>query len=92
MENELLSFEVSFLKGSLAEHQRRADKAEAAQIQLEQRLKKAQNSAISRAERERLELAHDDLVLLLKRLSKSPVGRILRQRPAFRELESRYLK
>lgn len=85
MENELLSFEISFLKGSLAEYKQRAHRAEAT-------IEEARKNTISPDERARLELAYKDLVLLLNRLSKNPVGRVLRQRPAFRELESRYLK
>lgn len=99
MENELLSFETSFLKGSLAEYrqraqraEQRAQRAEATQRQLEQQLGDARKNTISPDERARLKLAYKDLVLLLNRISKSPIGRVLRQRPAFRELESRYLE
>lgn len=92
MENELLSFEISFLKGSTKEYKNRTEQAEAAQKKLEQKLAEAQRNTISPDEKARLQLAHDDMVLLVSRINKSPVGPILRLRPAFRELVNRYLE
>jgi hypothetical protein len=74
MENELLAFEVRFLKTQLAEVER-----------LKNRLEEAERYA---AEYKRTE---QDLVLLLKRLGNSPLGRLLRLRSGFRTLEQRYL-
>ncbi len=75
MENELLAFEVRFLKAQLAEFERSTP-------QLEGRLAKAER---------RLEHAENDLVLLLRRLSNSPLGPFLRLRQSFRTLEQRHL-
>jgi len=62
MENELLAFEVRFLKAQLAELGGPADPR-----------------------------AEEDLVLLLRRLSNSPLGPFLRLRHSYRTLEQRYL-
>lgn len=75
MENELLAFEVRFLKAQLAESGR-------SKAQLEDRAAKAEASA-ARAEK--------DLVLLLRRLANSPFVWLFRRRKAFRTLERRYL-
>ena len=72
MENELLAFEVRFLKAQLAEPPERS------RAQLEERLAK-------------LERAEKDLILLLRRLARSPLGWYVRLWPAFRTLERRYL-
>ena len=81
MENELLTFEVRFLKAQLAEAERlknRLDESEHCAAQLRSRLAQA-------------ERAEQDLVLLLRRLAKGPVGWFLGTRQNFRILEQRYL-
>ena len=106
MENELLAFEVRFLKARFAEPERFRTKLEEAEAQLEEaeaqleetraqseetraqledRLEEAESSVA------RLTGAEADLVLLLRRLSDSPAGWFLRRKPAFRDLEQRYL-
>ncbi len=119
MENELLAFEVRFLKARFAEPERFRVQLEEADAQLQEtkaqlqetraqleearaQLEEARNAAARLGEVEaqleearsaaaRLEVAEADLVLLLRRLADSPVGRLLRRKPAFRELERRYL-
>ncbi|MBA4116582.1 MAG: hypothetical protein H0X71_09165 [Rubrobacter sp.] len=109
MENELLAFEVRFLKALFAEPERFRTKLEEAEAQLEEsraqleetraQLKEAKETRtqsevrLEVAERSvaRLEGAEADLVLLLRRLADSPAGWLFRRKPAFRELERRYL-
>ncbi len=106
MENELLAFEVRFLKAQFAEPERFRTKLEEAEAQLEEsraRLEETRaqleetrtqlEDRLEVAERSvaRLEGAGADLVLLLRRLANSPAGWLLRRKPAFRELERRYL-
>ena len=96
MENELLTFEVRFLKARLAEPERtraqleaRLAECEQARAQLEARLTQAEGS---RADLEaRLEVVETDLVPLLRSLVTSPLGRFLRRQQEFRALEQRYL-
>jgi hypothetical protein len=81
MENELLTFEVRFLKAQLAEVERlksRLEESERSAAQLRSRLAEA-------------ERAEQDLVLLLRRLAKGPLGWFLGTRQNFRILEQRYL-
>ena len=95
MENELLAFEVRFLKAQLAEAERsvaeterlkdRLEESERSKAQLEERLAKAESAAA------RLEGAEGDLVSLLRRLKSSPLGPLLRRKEGFRTLEQRYL-
>ncbi len=116
MENELLAFEVRFLKARFAEPERFRTKLEEAEAQLEEsrvqlgesraRLEETraqlEEAKVTRAQFEdRLEVAESsvarlggaeaDLVLLLRRLADSPAGWLFRRKPAFRELERRYL-
>ncbi len=112
MENELLAFEVRFLKARFAEPEKFRTKLEEAEAQLEEtraqleetraQPEKAESSVArleeTRAQLEeaessvaRLEGAEADLVLLLRRLADSPAGWFFRRKPAFRELERRYL-
>ncbi len=116
MENELLAFEVRFLKARFAEPERFRTKLEEAEAQLEEsrvqlgesraRLEETraqlEEAKVTRAQFEdrlevaessvaRLEGAEADLVLLLRRLTDSPAGWLFRRKPAFRELERRYL-
>ena len=87
MENELLTFEVRFLKTQLTEaEQLRSRLAEAEQLR--SRLAKAEQlrSRLAKAER-----AEQDLVLLLRRLANSPLGWFFRRKKGFRVLEQRYL-
>jgi hypothetical protein len=81
MENELLAFEVRFLKAQLAEAERLKsllEESERSAAQLRDRLAEA-------------ERAEQDLVLLLRRLPKGPLGWFLGLRQNFRILERRYL-
>ena len=81
MENELLTFEVRFLKAQLAEVERlktRLEESERSATQLKSRLAEA-------------ERAEQDLVLLLRRLAKGPLGWFYGSRQNFRILERRYL-
>jgi hypothetical protein len=81
MENELLTFEVRFLKAQLAEVERlksRLEESERSATQLRNRLAEA-------------ERAEQDLVLLLRRLAKGPLGWFYGSRQNFRILERRYL-
>ena len=81
MENELLAFEVRFLKAQLAEVERlksRLEESERSATQLRSRLAEA-------------ERAEQDLVLLLRRLAKGPLGWFYGSRQNFRILERRYL-
>ena len=81
MENELLTFEVCFLKAQLREVERlkgRLEESERSATQLRSRLAEA-------------ERAEQDLVLLLRRLAKGPLGWFYGSRQNFRILERRYL-
>jgi len=81
MENELLAFEVRFLKTQLAETER-----------LKSRLEESEHSiAQLRSQLEESERAKQDLVLLLRRLANSPLGPFFRLKRGFRTLEQRYL-
>ena len=81
MENELLAFEVRFLKAQLAEVERlktRVEESERSATQLRNRLAEA-------------ERAEQDLILLVRRLAKGPLGWFFGLRQNFRILERRYL-
>ena len=81
MENELLTFEVRFLKAQLAEVERlktRLEESERSATQLRSRLAEA-------------ERAEQDLILLLRRLAKGPLGWFYGSRQNFRILERRYM-
>ncbi len=109
MENELLAFEVRFLKAQFAEPERFRTKLEEAEAQLEEsrtqleetraQLKEAKETRtqsevrleVAESSVARLEGVEADLVLLLRRLADSPAGWLFRRKPAFRELERRYL-
>jgi chromosome segregation ATPase len=100
MENELLAFEVRFLKAQLsareAEYERSVahlrDQLEDRERRLEEyerRLEEFEYSATQlRAETER---AEQDIVLLLRRLASSPLGWFFATKQNFRILEQRYL-
>ena len=125
MENELLAFEVSFLKAQMSGAARRTGSPnslsrvshlEEAEQDLVLLLRRMENSPLrpllrrnknfrtlekryldapegqSPEERvTRLESAEKDLVLLLRRLGRPPLGPLLRRRKSFRTLEERYL-
>ena len=81
MENELLAFEVRFLKAQLAEAERlktRVEESERLATQLRNRLAEA-------------ERAEQDLILLVRRLAKGPLGWFFGLKQNFRILEQRYL-
>lgn len=81
MENELLAFEVLFLKAQLAETER-----------LRSRLEESERSVAQlRSRLEESERAEKDLILLLRRLANSPLGPFFRFKQNFRVLEQRYL-
>jgi hypothetical protein len=92
MENELLSFEVRFLKAQLsareAEHVRSAAQLLSRLEEAERRLGEAEQLRDRLAEAER---AEQDLVLLLRRLANSPLGWFFSLKQNFRILEQRYL-
>lgn len=73
MENELLAFEVRFLKARLARSERT----------------RGVSTSLNRMSQ--LEEAEQDLQLLLRRMSGSPLGRLLRRSGNYRTLEERYL-
>ena len=73
MENELLSFEVRFLRARLGLPGR------------------GTGSSPSLNRLAQLEEAERDLVLLVRRMSSSPLGPLLRLRGEFRTLEDRYI-
>ncbi len=83
MENELLAFEVRFLKAQL-----RLAELEQLKSQLEESERSAAQLRSRLAEAER---AEQDLVLLLRRLARGPLGLFLGLRQNFRILEQRYL-
>jgi Tfp pilus assembly protein PilN len=78
MENELLAFEIRFLKAQLADIQRLKKSHLAETQRLESRL-------------EASERVEKDLVLLLSRLANSPLGWLFRFKRGFRSLEQKYL-
>ena len=85
MENELLAFEVRFLKAQLAE-------AERLKSRLEESERESESSAAQLRDRlAEAERAEQDLVLLLRRLPKGPLGWFFGLRQNFRILERRYL-
>ncbi len=88
MENELLAFEVRFLKARLAETER-------LESQLEETRKRLEESKHSVSQLEdrlaKAERAEQDLVLLLRRLANSPLGWFFVRREGFRVLKQRYL-
>ena len=103
MENELLTFEVRFLKAQLAEPERSKAQLEESSAQLEARLEEHEGDReqlrdqlteveSSRADLQvRLEGVERDLVFVLRRLANSPLGRFLRREEEIRSLERRYL-
>ena len=78
MENELLAFEIRFLKAQLADIQRLKKSHLAETQRLESRL-------------EASERVEKDLVLLLSRLANSPLGWLFKFKRGFRTLEQKYL-
>ena len=78
MENELLAFEVRFLKARLAESAGVPGSSPAG------------SNSMSRLVH--LEEAENDLVLLVRRLGSSPLGPALRRSANFRTLEARYVR
>lgn len=85
-ENELLSLQFSFLEDHLK-------RSEEARKRLRSRLEENENRTSRLWQRlRRAERAKIDLTLLLRKLSKPPLGPILRLKKSFRSLEKRYLK
>lgn len=103
MENELLAFEVQFLKARLADPERRVAEAESSAEELKERLAKCHQTRENLQERldraglspqRKAELLKNekDLAVLLKLISSSPFGWFFRRKNEFRELEQRHLK
>jgi hypothetical protein len=96
MENELLTFEVRFLKAQLSARETEAERS-AAQLrsrleESERRLGESERSAEQLRDRlAEAERAEQDLVLLLRRLANSPLGWFFGLKQNFRILEQRYL-
>ena len=93
MENELLAFEVRFLKtqlvAQLAERQAEHERSEA---QLKSRLEESERAAVQLRDRlAEAERAEQDIVLLLRRLANSPFGWFFGTKQNFRILAQRYL-
>ncbi len=78
MENELLTFEIRFLKARLAGPARGSGSAP--------------TGSTSMSRLVHLEEAENDLVLLVRRLGSSPLGPLLRRSANFRTLEERYVR
>jgi septal ring factor EnvC (AmiA/AmiB activator) len=96
MENELLTFEVRFLKAQLsareAEHELSVAQLQSQLEEFERRLGESEHSAAQLRNRlAEAERAEQDLVLLLRRFANSPLGWFLGLKQSFRELEHRYL-
>ncbi len=103
MENELLAFEVQFLKAKYADPERRVAEAESSVDELKERLAKCHQNrenlqerlnraGLSPQRKEQLLKAEKDLATLLKLISSSPSTRFFRRKKEFRELEQRHLK
>ncbi len=96
MENELLTFEVRFLKSQLSAREAELEFT-VAQLQSrleesERRLGESEHSVAQLRNRlEEAERAEQDLVLLLRRLTNSPLGWFFAAKKSFRELKQRYL-
>ena len=96
MENELLTFEVRFLKAQQsareAEHVRSAAQLLSRVEESERRLGESEHSAEQLRDRlAEAERAEQDLILLLRRLANSPLGWFFGLKQNFRILEQRYL-
>jgi hypothetical protein len=89
MENELLTFEIRFLKAQLSA---RETEFERSATELRSRLEEFERSAEQLRERlAEAERAERDLVLLLRRMANSPLGWFFGLKHNFRILEQRYL-
>ncbi len=89
MENELLTFEARYLRGQLSA---RVAEHEHSTTELKSRLEESERSVGQlRSRLAEAERAEQDLVLLLRRLAKGPLGWFLGTRQNFRILEQRYL-
>jgi hypothetical protein len=93
MENELLAFEVRFLRTLVAERvPERVEELEHSAAQLKDRLEESERSAAQLSARlAEAERAEQDIVLLLNRLANSPFGWFFGTKQNFRILERRYL-
>lgn len=80
MENELLSFEVEYLRNVVAGEDR------SGQVSMP-----AGSVVISGEDKQELEQARNDLRWVLRRLEASPIGWILRRRQGFSDLTKRWL-
>lgn len=80
MENELLAFEVLYLKSRIAEY----DRTGATPITTHE-------TAVSEQSLQRYEDALKDLRWILRRIDRSPLGWVLRRRSGFASLKDRWL-
>ena len=85
MENELLTFEVRFLRAQSVEVQQSKKRSERARAQLEDQLKEAKSSLA------RLEGVERDFISLLRRLANSPFSWYFLRNDEIRTLKQRYL-
>lgn len=88
MENELLAFEVRFLKARLAEVERLESRLAESESELEESKHSVARLESRLGEAER---AEQDLVLLLRRLANSPLALLVERKEGFRTLKQRYL-
>jgi hypothetical protein len=95
MENELLTYEVRHLRARLDGRPsavpgggKSADQLAAERVRY-QKLAAERLSELN-ATKQKLQRTHDDLVRLLTRLDRSPIGPLLRRRGAVRQLRERY--
>jgi hypothetical protein len=89
MENELLSFEVRFLKTQLSA---REEEAERSVAQLQSHLEESEHSAARLRNRlAEAERAEQDLVVLLRHMANRPFGWYFGLKRNFRTLEERNL-
>jgi ribosome-binding ATPase YchF (GTP1/OBG family) len=103
MENELLAFEVDFLKARYAAPERDIVNAENATQELREKLSECHKTrknlkerlekvGISPERKAHLLKAEKDLAILMRLMSSSPFGWFFRRKKEFRELEQRHLK
>ena len=81
MENELLRYEIAYLRSRVAEAESRATRAAATSA------KKGKAPADAELHAD----AHRELVRLLRRLDGSSLGPVLRRRGSFRDLVTRFV-
>jgi Lon protease-like protein len=92
MENELLAFEVRFLRTKRTAHEEELERHVAElKARLEESERRLEESEQLRARLAEAERAEQDIVVLLQRLANSPLGWFFATKQNFRILEQRYL-